>query len=190
MKKYIFLFVLVGVSFMSFGADRDTLRIDDIYLDVESYLMHEVILEFDSVSASDLMIRFENWGGQNFRNYEVVRTSKSETQITLSYIVSTGLSNWYLMLVAEFKDGKVRLRFYDGGNAFIAGPPSAAAGTYHLDGYFKDGFIIYKPVPSGFNGKEKMASAAIAVKKSALNTAQSINENLISQVKSKEESDW
>ena len=69
--------------------DRDTVFLDQIYLDASTYLVSQQVLEFDSVNANELMIRFENWAGQNFRNYDKVRTSKTDSQITLNYITSS-----------------------------------------------------------------------------------------------------
>lgn len=131
-------------------AERDTVYIDQIYKDVSTYLVSQRVLEFDSVSAQELMKRFENWGGKNFRNYEHVRTSKTESQITLNYITSCssiGL-DFYINMVVEFKDNKMRVQIFDDANVYKPGSyvgtsyiAGIASRTYHIASYFKEGMI-------------------------------------------------
>ena len=74
----------VFLQLTSFGqAPKDTAYVKDIYFDLENNIVAQKVLEFDSISVTDLMLYFENWGGQNFRNYSEVRTSKTENQIIL-----------------------------------------------------------------------------------------------------------
>lgn len=189
-----FIPLILGFLFLcksSFGSERDTLSIDSIYVNHSEYLIEERIIEIDSASTSELMKRFENWAGTTFKNYEKVRTSKTDNQITLDYIVSTGLvMDWYVRLVVEFKDGKVRLRFYDEGNTAYFGNPNISARSYHFTSYFNsDKVIIYKTKPGAFNAKEKQASAAIRFKLNARLTANSIEEALKTTSKTND-SDW
>ena len=102
--------------------ERDTVFLSQIYLDESTYLVSQKVIDFDSISASELLIRFENWGGQNFRNYEKVRTSKTETQITLNYITSTFNTalDFYLIMVVEFKDNKIINGYSPAQRFFIA----------------------------------------------------------------------
>jgi hypothetical protein len=63
---------------------------------------------------------FKNWGGTNFVNLKEVIVSETEDQIVLNYITndlyvkSLGTivtAEWYVRLVAEFKEGKMRVSF-------------------------------------------------------------------------------
>lgn len=153
--------------------ERDTVFLSQVYLDESTYLVSQKVIEFDSITAEELMIRFENWGGQNFRNYEKVRTSKTESQITLNYITSTFNTalDFYINLVVEFKDNKIRVQIFDDGNVYKPGSYSGSvytAGissrTYHLKSYFIDGTIIYKPKPGMLNFNEKNAQGSLKYK--------------------------
>ena len=178
MNKSYFLILFFFIAMNVFGqskAERDTVYLDQIYKDVSTYLVSQRVLEFDSVSAQELMKRFENWGGQNFRNYEHVRTSKTESQITLNYITSCysiGME-FYLIMMVEFKDNKIRVQIFDDANVYKAGYYSGStyiSGTpsriYHISSYFKDGMIDYKIKPGLMNALEKQATAALSYKAS------------------------
>lgn len=113
MKK-LFLVLIVSVLFSSYLIAQqkiDTLFVTDIYKDVQNLLVSEQVLKFDSIGKLDLIQRFENWGGKAFRNYGEVRTSKTESQITLSY----NNSDMFIIMYADFKDGKIRISIFDDG---------------------------------------------------------------------------
>lgn len=176
-KSYIstlFVFIAMNVFGQS-KAERDTVYLDQIYKDASTYLVSQRVLEFDSVSAQELMKRFENWGGQNFRNYENVRTSKTESQITLNYITSSFNPDldFYINMVVEFKDNKIRVQIFDDANVFKPGSYAGttyiagiASRTYHVASYFKEGMIDYKLKPSMMNYAEKQAKGALSYKAS------------------------
>lgn len=178
MNKFYFLtlFFLVGSNvFGQSKAERDTVYLDQIYKDASTYLVSQRILEFDSVSSQELIKRFENWGGQNFRNYEKVRTSKTESQITLNYLTSSFNSeiDFYVIMIVEFKDNKMRVQIFDDGNAYKSGSyvgtsyiAGISARTYHIASYFKEGMIDYKVKPSMMNYAEKQATGALNYKTS------------------------
>lgn len=155
--------------------DRDTVFLNQIYQDASTYLVSQRVLEFDSVSANELMIRFENWAGQNFRNYDKVRTSKTESQITLNYITSSFNSSldFYLNMVIEFKDNKIRVQIFDDANVYKPGSYSGttyiagiASRTYHIKSYFSDGMIVYKTKPGMLNIHERNATGSLVYKAS------------------------
>jgi len=176
MKKLLFSsLLLVCNSFFAQNAkqERDTVFLSQVYLDESTYLVSQKVIEFDSITAEELMIRFENWGGQNFRNYEKVRTSKTESQITLNYITSTfnAALDFYINMVVEFKDNKIRVQIFDDANVYKPGSYSGtiyiagiAGRTYHLKSYFTDGMIIYKPKPGAMNFNEKNALGSLKYK--------------------------
>lgn len=155
--------------------EKDTVFLNEIYLDETTYLVSQKVLEFDSINANELMVRFENWAGQNFRNYDKVRTSKTDSQITLTYITSSFSQSldFYVNMVVEFKDNKIRVQFYDDGNVYKPGSYSGSTyikaiegRLYHIKSSFTDGMIIYKTKPGMFNMTEKNATGSLAYKAS------------------------
>ena len=130
------------------------------YQKEEEYLIYSKVIDFPSKSKIEIINGFKNWGSTSFVNLKEVIVSETEDQIVLNYIsqsmsfktlgTSTSVS-WYLRLIAEFKDGKMRVSFYDDGNAFWPGnqyAPSTSARTYKLTMYFKDG----KPRKGAYDG--------------------------------------
>jgi hypothetical protein len=155
--------------------EKDTVFLSEIYLDETTYLVSQKVIEFDSINANELMVRFENWAGQNFRNYDKVRTSKTDSQITLTYITSSFSSSldFYINMVIEFKDNKIRVQFYDDGNVYKPGSYSGSTyikaiegRLYHIKSSFTDGMIIYKTKPGMFNMSEKNATGSLVYKAS------------------------
>jgi hypothetical protein len=200
MKTTIFI-LLISLSLCTNevnAANKDTLFLKDVYKTSSNYLISERILNFDSIKSVDLMTKFENWGGQNFTNYNEVKTGKTNEQITLTYITSSfGLLNYYVNLIIEFKDNKIRIRAYDDGNVFLPGSyaggvvvPAIQSRSLHLKSYFEDDMIIYKPTPGAFNHKEKWASGVIQYKQDIENTITSIDTYIKSNLNSETKSDW
>jgi hypothetical protein len=186
-KIYLFSLLLFGTTTLygqNSKQEKDTVFVEQIYQDLSTYLVSQRVLEFDSIKANELMIRFENWAGQNFRNYEKVRTSKTESQITLNYITSSFSTSldFYLNMVVEFKDNKIRVQIYDDANVYKPGSYSGstyisgvAGRAYHINSYFNNGMIIYKPKPGMLNINEKNATGSLAYKASVDATIEEIN---------------
>lgn len=204
MKK---LFLISSIALMSntFLAqnekqEKDTVFLSQIYIDESTYLVSQKVIEFDSISSDELIIRFENWAGQNFRNYDKVRTSKTESQITLNYITSTFNTalDFYLIMVVEFKDNKIRVQIFDDGNVYKPGSYSGStyisgisARTYRVKSYFSDGMIIYKPKPGMLNINEKNATGSLYYKASIDGTFNEIETFINAKVDvKKEDSGW
>jgi hypothetical protein len=202
MKK-IFLICSIIQICSSFQAqngkqEKDTVFISQIYLDESNYLVSQKVIDFDSISANELIIRFENWAGQNFRNYDKVRTSKTETQITLNYITSTFNTalDFYLNMVVEFKDNKIRVQIFDDGNVYKPGSYSGStyiagisARSYHIKSYFSDGMIIYKTKPGMFNINEKNGSGSLYYKSSIDDTFKEIETFINAKIAIKKDDD-
>jgi hypothetical protein len=186
-KIYLFSLLLFGTTTLygqNSKQEKDTVFVEQIYQDLSTYLVSQRVLEFDSIKANELMIRFENWAGQNFRNYDKVRTSKTESQITLNYITSSFSTSldFYLNMVVEFKDNKIRVQIYDDANVYKPGSYSGstyisgvAGRAYHISSYFNNGMIIYKPKPGMLNINEKNATGSLAYKASVDATIEEIN---------------
>ncbi len=175
MRKLL-LGALLLLSTLGFG-QKDTLKLKDFYVDLPSLLVKEKVISVDSLTTNQLLTKFENWGGKVFRNYNEVRTSKTESQITLSYIKSIpdGI-DMYVIMQVEFKDGKVRIRIFDDGNVFRPGSygtgysvPSVAARTYYIKSYFIDGdkdIFTYKNKSGFLNIKYKQAQFILGYRNS------------------------
>ncbi|NBW58235.1 hypothetical protein EBR43_10750 [bacterium] len=201
-KIYLFSLLLFGTTTLygqNSKQEKDTVFIEQIYQDLPTYLVSQRVLEFDSIKANELMISFENWAGQNFRNYDKVRTSKTESQITLNYITSSFSTSidFYLNMVVEFKDNKIRVKIYDDGNAYKPGSYSGstyiagvAARAYHINSYFNDGMIIYKTKPGMLNIYEKNATGSLAYKASVDATIEGINTYIKTPATKKEDDGW
>lgn len=186
-------------GFSGNAQQKDTLFINDVYENVGESLMIDEVIKFDSINQITLKRRFENYAGTWFRNYNEVVTSSTEEQIVMLYIESLGSDlNMYIRLVVQFKDNKVRLRFYDDGNVYkpavysgntlIARP--IAARSFKLSNYFtSDGMLIYNKKPGSFNVKEK---AATMIKNyiEELNLQVSEIENSIRANKNNSNSEW
>lgn len=180
--------------------EKDTVFLSQIYLDESTYLVSQKVIEFDSISSDELIIRFENWAGQNFRNYDKVRTSKTESQITLNYITSTfnDALDFYLIMVVEFKDNKIRVQIFDDGNVYKPGSYAGSryiagisARIYHIRSYFSDGMIIYKPKPGMLNINEKNATGSLYYKASIDGTFNEIETFIKAKVDvKKEDTGW
>jgi hypothetical protein len=178
MNKFYFLTLFFLGALNVFGqskAERDTVYLDQIYKDASTFLVSQRVLEFDSLSSTELMKRFENWGGQNFRNYEHVRTSKTESQITLNYITtcSSLALDFNIIMVIEFKENKMRVQIFDDANAYKPGSyvgttyvAGIAGRLYHVSSYFKEGMIDFKIKPGMMNYPEKQATGALSYKAS------------------------
>lgn len=99
---------------------------------------------------------FKNWASTSFVNLKEVTVSETDNQMVLNYITETsdyfktlGMKNpftmsWYVRLVGQFKDGKIRILAYEDGNAFKPGSyssygsvPAVQRGTYSLTSFMK-----------------------------------------------------
>jgi hypothetical protein len=202
MKRIILISSIVTTCFTLMAQndkqDKDTVLISQIYLDQGTNLVSQKVIEFDSISTTDLIIRFENWAGQNFRNYDKVRTSKTDSQITLNYITSSfnPILDFYLIMVVEFKENKMRVQIFDDGNVYKPGSYSGStyiagisARSYHIYSYFTDGMIIYKPKPGALNYHEKNATGSLNYKATIDNTFNEIETFIKSKVDVKKTDD-
>ena len=124
------LFTLVAM--ISFGQEeiiRDLKKFED----VTNGLYVSKTIEIPNKTTKDIQTQFKNWASTSFVNLKEVMVSETDNQIVLNYITKTsnyiktmGIKSymsysWYIRLVAQFKDGKIRVQFYDDGNAFKPG---------------------------------------------------------------------
>ncbi len=160
MKKLLFIFTLSFVV----NANSQYL-IDSLYINKGDLLINQRILVIDSVSREELINRIKNWGGISFVNLKEVLVSETQDQLVFNYITSgfyaksLGIQtnmDWYVRMVIQVKDGKVRIQQFDDGNAYRPGSysggvsiPATQARLYHLNDYFVDG-VSRKMYNDGF----------------------------------------
>ena len=134
MKKVLFsLVLLISISISGKSQENDTIPELLPYEDASAGLFVSKIIEVKDKSQKDLATQFKNWASTRFINLKEVMVSETENQIVLNYITETnsymkslGMKlpmnySWYIRMVVQFKDGKVRAQFYDDGNAFVPG---------------------------------------------------------------------
>lgn len=189
MKNLLF-FLFTLLSLTSFSQ----YHVDSLYENKSELLINEVVLEVDSTSTSDLVKKVKNWAGINFVNMEEVLVSETNDQLVFNYItdfvIGNGLlaqsKNWYIRMVIQFKDGKVRIRQYDDGNAFWPGSysggvsvPATSARKYRLTDYFKKDGTSTKMYSNGLKG----------IKSNCLSTIESIDKSLTNPIQGTSTSD-
>ena len=127
--KLIFIFFLLCCSMKSIG-QNDTIPNLIPYEDYDNKLFLSKIVEVDSSSTSELILRFKNWASLQFINLKEVIVSETANQIVLVYSTSLHRAYYYagvlgkiqldgkyfVRMVVQFKDGKARAQFYDDGN--------------------------------------------------------------------------
>lgn len=98
------------------------------YEDADSKLYASKVIEIESKTRKDLINLFKNWASKSFVNLKEVIVSETEDQIVIVYVdkIETSIKvlmttypddmSFYTRLVAEFKEGKMRVSLYDDGN--------------------------------------------------------------------------
>ena len=136
MKKVLLGLTLVLGTLVSNGQDEVIRNLKDFEKAGEGLYISKVI-EIPNKTQKELQTQFKNWASTSFVNLREVMVSETDNQIVLNYITKTpnylktlGMKmpidySWYIRLVAQFKDGKVRVQFYDDGNAFKPGEYSS-----------------------------------------------------------------
>jgi len=125
---------------MSYGQDE---VVPDLkpYESLTDGLFVSKVIELPNKTQKEISTQFKNWASTSFVNLREIMVSETESQIVLNYITDTysymkllGIKNpikrgWYVRLVAQFKEGKMRIQFYDDGNTFIPGSYSQYGST-------------------------------------------------------------
>lgn len=151
MKKILFLTFFTSVLLTSFAQNSEIVPDLLPYDDIKTKLFRSKVIEFPDKSQKDLITLFKNWASTSFVNLKEVTVSETDNQIVLNYITKTetyfrlmGVKNsyymdWYVRLVAQFKDGKIRIQFYDDGNVFkpsqYAGYPSTPSRNFYVSSF-------------------------------------------------------
>lgn len=131
--KQILVCYFLSISFFSFSQENDTVPEIKTYEDFNLGLFVSKVVEIPSKTQKELVVQFKNWASTSFVNLKEVIVSETESQIVLNYITKTnsyfktlGMKtpldrSWYVRMVVQFKDGKIRAQFFDDGNTFVAG---------------------------------------------------------------------
>jgi hypothetical protein len=126
------------------------LELDSLYQKSDELLLHQCIIEIPDLKKEELIKRTKNWGGTSFINLKEVMVSETDDQLVFNYIDKsmymktmgmTSSYSWYIRLVVQFKDGRMRAQYYDDGNTFQPGlqyGPDIRARQYRLANYFKE----------------------------------------------------
>ena len=152
--KYLFTlltiaFLIVQPLFLN-GQDNDVPELKT-WEDINSKLYLSKVIEFEGKSQKDLIVLYKNWASVAFVNLKEVLVGETESQIVIRYILKTSANykimgmkgtsgfDWYVRLIAQFKEGKVKVSFYDEGNVptpstsingiIVPGSPS---GSYYV----------------------------------------------------------
>jgi|LauGreDrversion4_2_1035121.scaffolds.fasta_scaffold21242_8 hypothetical protein len=140
------------------------LYIDSIYSNKEEKIIYSGIHAFDELNQAELKKRVKNWASLNFVNLKEVLVSETDDQIVLNYITSAyyvkslGIKytyDWYIRLMIQFKDGKIKCTYFDDGNVRTLASqyaPAVAARSYYLKDVFKkqdDKFVCPKMNTAG-----------------------------------------
>lgn len=119
MNRLFILIMFVALKTLNAQEITETRKFED--LETKLYKTH--IIKLDTLLKRDeLKNKFKNVTSTMFMNLKEVMVSETDDQIVLSYISNTSTrpsTPWNIRLIGQFKDGKVRLLFYDDGNVYI-----------------------------------------------------------------------
>ena len=192
--KVIYLALLTLMTTTLLGQDNESkllvdgkLSIDSFYKDKSSFLIFSDIAQFDSLDKATLLKKTKNWASTQFVNLKEVLVAETEDQIVLNYIdnsyylKSLGMKypeSWYIRLVIQFKNGKVKCSYYDDGNVTVA-PSKYSSGASARSYYFKicfkedeDQMIAKRPSKEGLlNLHQKIEDSFESLKKAISTTS-------------------
>ena len=164
MKKISLLIILAFVTVSSKAQIHETdyeIKITEFYKNLETKLVSDTIINVDSLSKTEIKNKLKNVFSRDFFvSSKSVLDNESDNQLTYVYITHN-LDTWisptpmYIRLIAQIKDRKYKLSFYDDGNVYEARTSNTVempARSFYVSGYFKNsgnvrhGFGILKPV--------------------------------------------
>lgn len=112
------------------------LNIDSLFMDKSTGLIYSKVVSFDSLTQSTLIKKTKNWASTKFVNLKEVLVSETDDQLVFVYVTddfvakfmgTKSISSWYIRLVIQVKDGKMKISFFDDGNVRIPANQYAAA---------------------------------------------------------------
>lgn len=148
--SFIFFLIFTSTPLLTQGQDSDIPELKT-WEDINSKLYVSKVMEFEGKSQKELSVLFKNWASISFVNLKEVLVGETESQIVIRYILNTSANykimgmkgtsgfDWYVRLIAQFKDSKVKVSFFDEGNVptpstsingiIVPGSPS---GSYYV----------------------------------------------------------
>ena len=166
MKKLLLL-TLTALNFSAFGQ----MHVDTFYQNKSEYLIYSIIQEFDSMPQDVLNTKIKNWGGTHFINLSQVLVGETKEQFVFNYITETfnmktlGMKTilpWYIRMVVQTKDNKIKVSLYDDGNCFRPGSysggisvPAVSARQYRFSDYFGKKGTCLKMYNEGFESTKE-----------------------------------
>ena len=174
---------------------KGKLPLDSLYENKEEYLIFSKVLEFEGLKKDELKTKVKNWGSTKFVNLKEILVSETDDQIVLNYIESSFFitmgkkrfkSDFYIRLVIQFKDGKIRCQYFEDGTNDKIGfwiPPydvrPSESGTYHLKQFFEE--------ENGNLYSNKMITLGlVSFKESIISNLNSLKESILKKETSKE----
>jgi hypothetical protein len=178
MKYFLFLFLFfcsVKSLFSQTSKGKETFVISSIYQDYKSELVTSDVLNFDAnrtdpktketIVAVDpltgeeinytkarLMQHFDNWL-KEFSDGKQLKVKKDTSHYTILYRTKFDQDEVNVLLLVEFKNNKLRMRFFDEGNVRTKTKPVPE--YFSLMNRFSKDVIVY--TPTDLTNKETMA---------------------------------
>jgi len=189
--------LILGALLLLSTAVHSQYHIDSLYQNKDNNLLYSVVQDYDSVSLDVLNTKVKNWAGTAFVNLSEVLVGETKEQIVLRFITDDfyikmlgmpTIRNWYIRVVIQMKDNKLKISFYDDGNAFWPGSytgtttvPAVQAGKYHFSEYaFKKEGVASKMCNEGIGN----------IKPVCINMANGLNLSIISAATPAASDDW
>lgn len=161
--KTIMIIFIMMLSKFAFSQ----MHIDSLYDNKDKLLIYSVVKDFDSLPQEFINNEVKNWASTNFVNMKEVLISETKDQLVFLYITKSSFyittfgskdyCSWYIRMIVQTKDNKIKISLYDDGNAYWPGSynsggyskPSTEERKYNLSTYFFGKKNCIKPYNNG-----------------------------------------
>jgi len=112
----LILFISSFISNMVIA--QESVKLTDMYEDYNNYVLRQFVIEYDSVSVSDLKSSVELWAARVMNNAEHVKIAEGEAFVTYKPLLTGNFDGGFgttiehkieVKTLFEFKDGKMRV---------------------------------------------------------------------------------
>jgi hypothetical protein len=192
LKLMMITLMMCLITVVSFGQ----MQVDSFYQNKNEHLIYSQVEVLDSMSQDEINIKVRNWGGTKFVNMKEVLVSETKEQLVFNYITesffikSLGMTNtygWYIRMVVQMKDNKIKISVYDDGNSFHPGSysggvtvPSIPPRRNKFLVYFNKDGVCRKPYNGGLE----------SVRVSCLKTTNGLIDSIKSNGVTETNNDW
>jgi hypothetical protein len=184
MKKLLITFCLIIVS-ISVNA-QNCLSKDSVFQNFNENLFVSKVIIIDSSSQVDLIKKVKNWGALNFVNFKEVLVSETDNLLVLNYISSipngVTTSSYYTKLTIQFKDGKVKVSFYDDGNVYYPASQygsAVQARTFYVSNSFRNAEQLICDKGAQKNAFKVIEGYKTSINKTLINLENTLKNNSI-----------